>query len=705
MNRIHAHFDLQSLTGSQLALLDALESFFKSDAHVFLLLGAAGTGKTYMTRGIASWLKQLQEEEQLQNPPASYSLMAFTGRAALILRQKTGFATSTIHSFVYRKLAQVEDVELNVDNSEALVVRFGIQDSASLALDHCSIVDEASMFPSAKHEQELIKFGTGYLLADWVQRTEIGRKTNSRKAIFVGDPAQLPPVNESKSHAQDPGFLEQMFGLKCTSFTLKEVVRQASDSNIIRQANHVRACMEKQDWNLQIQPGQDVIEESHEARLQELWRLERGTLPPSDRIVITHSNLEAKEYNHEVRSACFEELDKLHPGEILLVTNNVHSRESSFMNGELVTVVWVAEGFIRREITLRNKVGTVLQERRVELIFKEVELLNNGDSYPHRRVIFWPYLFNSAKSLTGDEQKALYIDFKIRHPRLKMSDKAFGQLLTSDPFYNCIRAKFGYAMTCHKAQGGEWPHVYLNLKNSHLGTKNEHFFRWAYTAMTRASKSLHILGLPEKEVSLIPQDISVAVTRPRLFDAWELPLTPASRELIAAAIVNALQPNYPALCRPIFHPYLIKIQLTAQSNAQIAEVNYNGQFQISKVKCADSQVATLLAPLVNKTLRLDDGSASLNAVGVVLPNSARTPLKRDVFHAALQERLEGTGVNAVLVQKHPYQDDYLFTWGTREAKIAFYFKATGQNSSQTFHPTADSGLVHLVMRALDIPLL
>jgi hypothetical protein len=180
---------------------------------------------------------------------------------------------------------------------------------------------------------------------------------------------------------------------------------------------------------------------------------------------------------------------------------------------------------------------------------------------------------------------------------------------------------------------------------------------------------------------------------------------PASRELIAAAIVNVLLPYYPALCRPIFHPYFIKIQLTAQSNALIAEVNYNGQFQISKVKCADSQAATLLAPLVNKTLRLDDGSASINAVGVVLPNSARTPLKRDVFHAALQERLEGTGVNAVLVQKHPYQDDYLFTWGTREAKIAFYFRATGQKSSQTFHPTADSGLVHLVMRALDIPLL
>jgi hypothetical protein len=704
MDRIHSHFDLQSLTVSQLELLDALEAFFKSDAHVFLLLGAAGTGKTYMTRGIASWLKQRQQVEQLPNPPASYSLMAYTGRAALILHQKTGFATSTIHSFVYRKLAQVEDAEHDVENSEALVVRFGIHDSASLALDHYSIVDEASMFPSAKHEQELVKFGTGNLLADWVERTAIGRKTNARKAIFVGDPAQLPPVNESKSHAQDAEFLEQNFGLRCASFTLKEVVRQASDSNIIRQANHVRACLEKQDWNLQIQPGQDVIKEPHEARLKELWHLQRGTPPPSDRIIITHSNVEAKEYNDEVRLACFDRLDKLHIGEILLVTSNVYSDEGSFMNGELVTVVGFSDGLIRREVTLKNKVGAKLQERRVELLFKEVELQKNGEARPHKRVIFWPYLFNSAKSLTGDEQKALYIDFKKRHPNLKLSDTAFVRLLMSDPFYNCIRAKFGYSMTCHKAQGGEWPYVYLNLKQSHLGKENEHFFRWAYTAMTRASKSLHLLSLPAREATLIPQDTSIVVTPPRIFDTWELSLTAASRELIAAAIVNILQPIYPMLGRPIFYHYLIKIPLTAQLNSQIAEINYNGQFQVTTVKCADRQVPTLLAPLVKKTLRLDDGAVSFDANSVVLPKSVCTPLNRNHFHKALQERLLGTGVMAVCIQKQQYQEDYLFTLGSREAKIVFYFKATGQKSKQTFHPTADSGLVHLVMRALDIPL-
>lgn len=700
MTRIHEHFNLDSLTASQRGLLDALEAFFQSDEQVFLLFGAAGTGKTFMTKGIVKWLKQRQKEERLPDPPESTNMMAFTGRAALILRQKTGFATSTIHSFVYRKTAQVEKSEKEVKHSESLVLEFGIEDSSSLTLDHCSIVDEASMFPAAKHEQEHIKFGTGRLLEDWVKRTEIGRKTNSRKAIFVGDPAQLPPVGEPNSPAQDAQYLEQNFGLKCTEFTLKEVVRQAQDSNIIRQANHVRACIEKRDWNLRIEPGRDVVKELPEASLKALWHLERGTPPPNDRIVITHSNEEARNFNQEVRSACFDELDLLHPGETLLVTSNVYSTAASFMNGELVRVVAVADGLVQRKITLKNKVGNVVKEQKVDLAFKKVKLLKDGELHAQEQFIFWPYLFNSNKVLTLDEQRALYIDFKIRNPNLKPSTMAYANALMSDPYYNCVQAKFGYAMTCHKAQGGEWPHVYLNLKQTHLGSQNENFFRWVYTAMTRASKSLHLLGLPEEEAVPVPQDEAIEVTRPAVFDDWALPLAPASQELIAAAVLNALEGHCPKLHRPVFHNYLIRFPLSVA----LVEVHYNGKFQISKVTCADEQVKALLAPLVKKPLRFNDGAGSFDDSAVVLPTSASTPLLRGVFLDALKERLIGTDMNVELVRTLPYQDDYRFHWGNREATFAFYFKGNGQKSKEIPLPLSDSNLVQLVLRALNIQL-
>lgn len=700
MTRIHEHFNLDSLTASQRELLDALEAFFQSDEQVFLLFGAAGTGKTFMTKGIAKWLKQRQKEERLPDPPESTNMMAFTGRAALILRQKTGFDTSTIHSFVYRKTAQVEKSEKEVKHSESFVAEFGIDDSADLALNHCSIVDEASMFPSKKHEQELVKFGTGQLLADWVSRTEIGRKTNSRKAIFVGDPAQLPPVNEPYSPAQDAAYLERTFGLKCTAFTLIEVVRQAKDSNIIRQANHIRACIEKQDWNLQLEPGQDVVEEPQGASLQDLWQLKRGTPPPPDRIVITHSNMDAQDYNREVRSACFEQLDVLHPGETLLVMSNVYSTRGSFMNGELVRVVAVADGLVHRKITLKNAVGSVVNERQVDLVFKKVELLKDGETQAQEQFVFWPYLMNSKKSLTLDEQRALYIDFKIRHPHLKPSSVPFGDALMSDPFFNCIRAKFGYAMTCHKAQGGEWPHVYLNIKQKYLGRENENFFRWVYTAMTRASKSLHLLELPKEEAVLVPQNGAIQVKRPAVFNDWALPLAPASRELVAAAVLNALEGHCPKLHRPVFHNYLVRIPLTPH----LVEVHYNGKFQISKVRCADEQVMALLAPLVKKPLQFDDGSGSFDASGVVLPASASIPLNRAVFIDALKERLEGTGVEVELERKLEYRDDYRFRSGNREAVIGFHFKGTGRKSNETPEPSSDSSLVQLVLRALNIQL-
>lgn len=481
------------LTLEQSKAAEAVRQFLEDDAtDAFILAGSAGTGKTTMIGRLVEIVADLK---------LSCALTAPTGRAARILGNKVAQATGmdvaakTIHSIIYAldRLEVNEDAEAPNDPGLRWFFPLTENEPAMSVL----VVDEASMVGDREVNGDVVRFGSGRLLKDIVTFARSRRRAGSDdrlvKLVFVGDLAQLPPVGEEESPALSPQRLKAEFGLAVSTFELGTVMRQRERSAILDRATAIRKAIAADIFNaFSLEPdGEEIVRIGSEVAFDVL---ERNVRSRSSSVVIVRSNATALEYNRGIRERLWgKEACPVQVDDILLVNRNAHSVD--LRNGDLVKVLDVAPFGERASVSVRGGDVIELYFRDATVAYREAD----GSVVRKRCLILENLLDSPSRELTPLEQRALLVHFRQRNPQLKPRSKEFAKHLRSDQYFNAVQVKYGYAMTCHKAQGGEWDTVLVDFSDGG-GVRNRAFFRWAYTALTRAKRQLYVVDPPQFDV-------------------------------------------------------------------------------------------------------------------------------------------------------------------------------------------------------------
>lgn len=489
---IFNHFQHINLTTDQSNAVDKLSEFLQSEERVFVLQGYAGSGKTTLLKGVIQHLQNIQKK---------YQLMAPTGRAAKVINQKTGFEASTIHKGIYSFDELKEIKQSDEENDVSFLYQFELRNNTELH-DAVFIVDEASMVSDAFSEGEFFRFGSGYLLKDLIQFSRVQESTTTSKIIFIGDPAQLPPIGMNFSPALDTNYLLEEYELKVHSTEMKEVKRQDANNQILHAAKNIRQCLTSgyfNDFNLS-DNNKDIFNPSYEDYL-ETYKKQQGK-----KIIICYKNKTALDLNISIRNDKYGDNLPLQSSDTVIIGANNYKLD--IMNGEFAVVTNANPTIESRDIRFYDNGG---KTQTVRLTWRRVSLLlpnENGEPKNVSGYVLENYL-HGDNYLKPEEQRALYVDFKNRHPKLKKGTEEFKEAIISDKYFNCIKLKYGYAVTCHKAQGGEWDNAFVfwdrgiksnfNFYESEqdaTSKSNADFYRWAYTAVTRASKKLFCVNPP-----------------------------------------------------------------------------------------------------------------------------------------------------------------------------------------------------------------
>ena len=432
--------------------------------EVFILRGYAGTGKTSLVGALVKTMNQLQQKSVLLAP---------TGRAAKVFSAYAGHSAFTIHKKIYRQQSFSNEIS-----------NFSINDN--LATNTLFIVDEASMISNEGLSGSV--FGTGRLLDDLVQFVYSGQGC---RLLLMGDTAQLPPVGEELSPALFADALEG-YGLEVREVDLTQVVRQVQQSGILWNATQLRQLIAADECyslpkikvtgfpDIQVVPGVELIE-----KLTDCYDHDGM----DDTIVICRSNKRANLYNNGIRAQILWREDELNSGDMLMVAKNNYYwtekyKEMDFIaNGEIAIVRRVRRtremyGFRFAEVTLRFP-----DQNAFELDANLLLATLHSDSPA------LPKADNDRLFYTVLED---YIDIPNKRDRMKK--------MKADPHYNALQVKYAYAVTCHKAQGGQWQNVFLDQGYMTDEYLTPDYFRWLYTAFTRATKTLYLVNYPKEQV-------------------------------------------------------------------------------------------------------------------------------------------------------------------------------------------------------------
>jgi len=512
---IHDAFAGYALTGGQAELVNRLERFLDDRSEsVFLLKGYAGTGKTFITKGLTEYFSAIGR---------NYVLAAPTGKASKVIAVKTQSPAYTIHKSIYSfdDLAEYRDDDAEGTETYKFYAKLAVN---SLSADTVFIVDEASMISDVYQEAEFLRFGTGYLLADFLKFVNLDHNDHSKKVIFIGDDAQLPPVGMNFSPALDAGYLYREHNARSVGFELSEVVRQKSESGVIANAIPLRKALQDKSFNqLIVDFGHPDVRKVEHADLMERYLESCGGKINGESIVIAHSNSDVADYNRRIREHFFPGSTKVAQGDKVMSVANRNANGIFISNGDFGLIRQVLSEPEKRSVTLkrRNPGSGELEEIPVSLEFRDVVAGFkdiNGASHFFTAKIVEDLLYNKEAALSSDQNKALYLDFCIRNPLLKRNSPEFKHALKADSYFNALRLKFGYAITCHKAQGSEWNSVFVKCK-SHQNQLTADYFRWLYTAITRTAKILYLLDPPDirpwsriKMVSTPPLDMLGSAT-------------------------------------------------------------------------------------------------------------------------------------------------------------------------------------------------
>lgn len=485
------HYQHLILTEDQRNVVEKLQNFVLGEEKVFILQGYAGTGKTTILKGFVEYLNKKE---------LAYQLMAPTGRAAKVINQKTGLLAHTVHKSIYSFSDLTEISEKNGDKVSFLY-QFKLRNNTD-AHRSIFIVDEASMLSDVFSEGEFFRFGSGHLLSDLIAHSRILEKESSSKIIFIGDSAQLPPVGMNFSPALDAKYLEDNYGIKTLSAEMKEVKRQDSENSILKAATKIRESLKSgyfTDFDLR-ENKKDIFNPTYEDFLATYQSIK------GKKIIICYKNKTAQDLNMQIRQNRFGGNFPVINSDIVISGSNNYNK--GIMNGEFAVVSEVAAQPESRDVVFNNSKG---EKEKVTLIWRKITLLIAAEDNGTQTIsgyMLENYLY-AENYLKPEEYKALYVDFKNRNPGLKKGTVEFKEAIAGDEYFNSFMLKFGYAVTCHKAQGGEWENAiifwdknvkkefdFLENEHSLSGKTNQDFYRWAYTAVTRASGKLFCVNPP-----------------------------------------------------------------------------------------------------------------------------------------------------------------------------------------------------------------
>ncbi len=468
------YFDFP-LRPAQRSAFNALQLFVKDrSAKVFILNGYAGTGKTTLMSGFVKWLN---EQKHI------YAQLASTGRAAKVLSDKTGEGATTIHSLIY----VFKDLDDDLETMDAQQTDFAVDDKGQISLvfdvkaiqssaNKIYIIDEASMVSDiAGTSVSFAQYGSGKLLSDLFAYDPNG------KFIFVGDPCQLPPIGQSSSPSLSKDYIVQKFDYHTRQFELTEIVRQHSANGIIKASFLLRKQHETNPSVkfafFQFKNFSDItIHNSHANLLNEYIRyikqhgFDAATL-------LCQTNRHCTDLNKIIRASLGKDEHQLEKGDILMVTQNNYI--TGLVNGDVVEVV-----------------GKGSREMRCGLIFLNVQVREISGTKVYSLYLIEDILHSVSTNLDQKQHKDLMIDYFRRMKALGIHQKSpvFNERMLYDPYLNALKAVYGYALTCHKAQGGEWDEVFLYLDNKIHGIPKPGIYQWMYTAVTRARKKLHMVN-------------------------------------------------------------------------------------------------------------------------------------------------------------------------------------------------------------------
>ena len=434
-----------------------------SSSSIFLLKGYAGTGKTTL---IASWLKPLQKQGY------KVVLMAPTGRAAKVMSTYAMTKANTIHKRIY--FAQ--------QNKQG-GIQFTLQKNKFRKA--IFIVDEASMIGDEQSSAQL--FQNGSLLQDLITYVQQGDRC---KLVFVGDTAQLPPVKQELSPALNQNYLSMHFSADVTEVELSEVLRQDSLSGILHNATNLRNLMHDSSadhFQFLIRDKVDITHLQDGFDIQ--GALEDGyrEVGRTETTIIVRSNKRANLYNRQIRTQIMSLENDIAVGDLLLVVKNNYfwlapdSPAGFIANGDVIEVL--------RILSFQELYG--FRFARVH-----VQLVDYPDQDPFDTVLILDALDAEGHALTYEQSNELYS--KVRQDYSHLPKYKQYPEVKKNPFFNALQVKFAYALTCHKAQGGQWKRVFIEKPYLPDGPSVD-YYRWLYTAITRASEQLFLIGFKEAD--------------------------------------------------------------------------------------------------------------------------------------------------------------------------------------------------------------
>jgi len=445
-------------------LAEFLETF--SDSSCFILRGYAGTGKTTLISAVVNSLPRLRKRAVLLAP---------TGRAAKVMQHYSGRNALTIHKKIYRKksaLATQMDFDIAENTHENTVF----------------IVDEASMIST----EGFHVFSDG-LLSDLIQYVQAGKNCT---LMLVGDTAQLPPVGLVKSPALDADYISMEFGLHVFTYELTDVVRQDKNSGILYNATKIRNEIRFDDENPTYSFPKFVTQGFRDIYRMNGDRLIEGLHYAYDKyelencMVICRSNKSANLYNKHIRNQILFREDEITGGDILMVVRNNYYW---LQQHDDTHVGFIANG----DMAIVKKVGNIHDMHGFRFADLYLEFMDNNEGDAIRCRVLLDSLHVDAAQMPPTDMQRLYESIALDYQDI-ISKKDRLEAIKKDPYYNALQIKFAYAITCHKAQGGQWPLVFVDQGYMTDEMLNTEFLRWLYTALTRATKELFLVNFNEK---------------------------------------------------------------------------------------------------------------------------------------------------------------------------------------------------------------
>lgn len=749
------YFSGYTLTDDQKRFCDSIGEFLRNDTNCFILNGYAGTGKTFLMKGLTTYLSDVHRMFRLAAP---------TGRAAKVISVKTKHEAMTIHRAIYSNSDLREFKTANKEGTETFKFYYNLKLNQD-TINTVYIIDEASMLSDVYSEGEFFRFGTGYLLQDLIRYINFDNSDHKKKLIFIGDNAQLPPIGMKMSPALNKDYLKSNCGLSVQEYELTEVVRQSEDSGILANATKLRESLKESVFNeIKIDSNYDDVNLlKNENILPKYITLSNNEIG-DDVMIISHSNEDVKAQNDVVREHFFPGKKDVAAGDKVMIVGNNYNYGIELLNGDIGRIIDVHSESESRRTTLRktNNNG-VTNEVEVVIKYKDVTLLVDdidGNPVEIRCKVLEDLLESKDRDISSDMQKAMYIDYWIRHPKLNrikqllyarsvnfqklnslidelsivditpeiaekiaeyqadyfrnpQNDKTktisvsiLSEALRADAYFNAIKMKYGYAATCHKAQGGEWENVILNCKAS-MSTDNSTYFRWLYTGMTRAKSELHLMNAPDftvgSDLTILSTDNAsqhqpnvialdkeaMSVTIPFDFDGCDPTL-----KHIFYAVKEAIE-GVDVSIKSIKHKQYAEHYAFVRGEEIIKIiVNYNGQFKISSIRVG-GEPSEFSKEIKDKLSSLK-GKFIVDTTEVIEPTEAASfTFNQDFlekFYLSTLSKLSNSGIKITNIESYEWHEVYTFSKGGFEAVYKFYYNKKKQIKSAQVVGNRTTGL-------------